>query len=87
MQPDSNAQSQPKRVYADPIDIQKLCLRSDYWGADCQQLVTGDRVQHPDYGDGIVRSYSGESTVLKYVMVEFDSGKSLRVHPETLTHI
>ena len=88
IKPDSNSQIQPGLDgVADPISVERLCLRSDYWGADGQQLVVDDRVTHPVYGNGAVYSYWGESSVLKYVMVNFDSGKSQRVSPGTLTHI
>ena len=72
---------------ADPISVERLCLRSDYWGSDGEQIVVGDRVSHPVYGPGAVYSYCGESTVLKYVLVNFDSGKQQRVSPGTLSHV
>ena len=80
-----NDQSVQGKIYADPIDIQSLCLHSDYWDANGVNIRVPDRVLHLVHGAGTVSGY--HTDVKAHVFVKFDSGKSYQVEPETLSHI
>jgi hypothetical protein len=82
-----NDQSQPKQVYADPIDW-FITLRQDYVGSDDIQLRPTQRVVHPTYGIGTVKSLIGGSLLsIQNAVVNFDSGKIQNLPCREFAHV